>query len=79
MPGAVNWPSLDDAERALVGTEYVQVSAFQARKHGAALVARNVAAHIEAHVMAKERDWSPLVYCWRGGQRSAALASASAA
>jgi tRNA 2-selenouridine synthase len=74
LPGAVNWPVLDDAERARVGTLYVQVSALEARKVGAALVARNLAAHIEAHVGACPRDWRPLVYCWRGGQRSGSLA-----
>ncbi|MEP6739142.1 MAG: tRNA 2-selenouridine(34) synthase MnmH [Caldimonas sp.] len=75
LPGAVNWPSLDDAERASIGTEYTQVSAFAARKRGAAIVARNVAAHIERHVLDLPREWSPLVYCWRGGQRSGALAT----
>ena len=75
LPGALNWPSLDDAERALVGTEYKQVSPFAARKRGAAIVARNVAAHIERHVLELPREWSPLVYCWRGGQRSGALAT----
>ena len=75
VPGAVNWPSLNDVERALVGTEYKQVSPFSARKRGAAIVARNVAAHIERHVLDLPRDWSPLVYCWRGGQRSGALAT----
>jgi tRNA 2-selenouridine synthase len=75
IPGAVNWPSLNDAERVLVGTEYKQVSPFAARKRGAALVARNVAMHIERHVLDLPRDWSPLVYCWRGGQRSGALAT----
>jgi tRNA 2-selenouridine synthase len=73
LPGAVNWPSLNDAERVSVGTEYKQVSPFAAKKRGAALVARNVAAHIERHVLELPRDWSPLVYCWRGGQRSNAL------
>jgi len=75
LPGAVNWPSLNDEERARVGTEYVQGSPFAARKQGAVLVARNVARHIETHVQALERDWRPLVYCWRGGQRSGALAT----
>ena len=74
IPGALNWPSLNDAERALIGTEYKQVSPFAARKRGAILVARNVAAHIEREVLAKPKDWQPLVYCWRGGQRSGALA-----
>lgn len=75
LPGAINWPSLTDAERALVGTEYKQVSPFAARKRGAALVARNIAAHIEREAMDKPKDWTPLVYCWRGGQRSGALAT----
>ena len=75
LPGALNWPSLNDEERRLVGTEYVQVSPFTARKRGAALVARNIAHHIETHVLAFERGWKPLVYCWRGGQRSGALSS----
>lgn len=74
LPGAVNWPVLDDAERQEVGTLYVQVSPLAARKRGAALVARRIAGHIETQLADKPRDWRPLVYCWRGGQRSGALA-----
>ena len=74
LPGAVNWPSLTNEERRLVGTEYKQVSPFVAQKRGAALVARNIAAHIEREVMDKPKDWQPLLYCWRGGKRSGALA-----
>jgi len=74
LPGALNWPSLNDAERKLVGTEYKQVSPFVAQKRGAALVARNIAAHIEREVLDKPKDWRPLVYCWRGGKRSGSLA-----
>ena len=75
IPGAVNWPSLNDAERAQVGTEYKQASTFSARKRGAVLVARNIAVHIERELIEAPREWSPLVYCWRGGQRSGALAA----
>ncbi len=74
LPGAVNWPVLDNDERREVGTEYKQVSAFDARKHGAAIVARRVAEIVEQHVQDKPREWQPLVYCWRGGQRSGTLA-----
>lgn len=74
LPGAVNWPVLDDEQRRIVGTLYKQVSALEARKVGAAMVARNVAAHVERWVHDKPREWQPLVYCWRGGQRSGALA-----
>ena len=73
VPGAVNLPVLDDDERALVGTMYVKVSAFDARKAGAAIVARNIARIVETYVRDKPREWAPLVYCWRGGQRSRAL------
>lgn len=75
LPGAINWPTLNDAERALIGTEYKQVSPFTARKRGAVLAARNIAAHIEREAMDKPKDWTPLVYCWRGGQRSGALST----
>jgi tRNA 2-selenouridine synthase len=75
LPGAVNWPSLNDAERQTIGTEYKQVSPFEARKRGAVLVARNIANHIEREVVGLGREWRPLVYCWRGGQRSGALAT----
>lgn len=73
LPGAVNWPSLNDEERRVVGTIYKQVSPFEARKRGAALVAANIARHIEREVIDKPKGWQPLVYCWRGGQRSGAL------
>ncbi len=75
LPGAVTWPVLNDEERRLVGTEYKQVSPFDARKRGAALVARNIARHVETQLAASPRSWRPLVYCWRGGQRSGALAT----
>ena len=74
IPGAVSAPVLDDAERATVGTLYKQVSAFDAKKLGAALVAKNVARHVETLFAGKPRGWKPLVYCWRGGKRSGAMA-----
>jgi tRNA 2-selenouridine synthase len=74
IPGAVSAPVLDDAERAAVGTLYKQVSPFEAKKVGAALVAKNVARHVETLFAGKDRGWRPLVYCWRGGKRSAAMA-----
>ena len=75
VPGAVNLPVLSDEERARVGTIYVQDSPFRARKVGAALVASNAARHIEGPLAEKEGAWRPLVYCWRGGQRSGSFAS----
>ena len=74
-PGAINLPVLDDAERAQVGTIYVQESRFLARRIGAALVARNIARHLETALADKPGSFRPLVYCWRGGQRSNAMAT----
>ena len=74
FPGAINCAVLDDEERARVGTLYTQVSPFDAKKLGAALISRNIARHIETRFAAHGREWRPLIYCWRGGKRSAAMA-----
>ena len=74
VPGAINAPVLDDEQRARVGTIYVQESPFLAKKYGAALIARNIAHHLDNLFCDKPKHWKPLVYCWRGGQRSGAMA-----
>lgn len=74
IPGAISAPVLDDAERAAVGTMYKQLSPFDAKKLGAALVATNVARHVQTLFAGKPGGWRPLVYCWRGGKRSGAMA-----
>lgn len=73
LPGAASHPVLDDAERARIGTQHAQDSAFAARRAGATLVARNIAAMVEGPFAAKPPNWAPLIYCWRGGQRSRSL------
>ncbi|NEX91858.1 tRNA 2-selenouridine(34) synthase MnmH [Caulobacter sp. 17J65-9] len=75
LPGAENLPVLDDAQRAEVGTIYVQESKFRARRLGAAHVARNIAAHLDGALADRPSGFQPLVYCWRGGQRSHAMAT----
>ena len=75
IPGAINLPVLNDAERAEVGTIYKQFSPFQARKIGAAIVSKNISKHLNEHFANKEKSYQPLIYCWRGGQRSASLAT----
>jgi tRNA 2-selenouridine synthase len=74
IPGAVSAPVFDDDERAQVGTLYKQVSPFEAKKVGAALLAKNVARHVQELFQGKPKDWHPLIYCWRGGKRSGATA-----
>lgn len=72
IPGALNFPVLSNEERVRVGTLHKK-SAFEAKKIGAALIARNIAAHLEQHWLDKPRNWHPLIYCWRGGQRSGSM------
>lgn len=74
VPGAMSLPVLTDEERAQVGHTYKQVSRFEARRMGAAFVARNIAHHIETSLANRPADFAPLIYCWRGGMRSNAMA-----
>ncbi len=74
IPGAINLPVLDDEERARVGTLHKQASAFEAKKVGAALVSRHIADHLESYFASKPAGYKPLIYCWRGGNRSGSMA-----
>ncbi|WP_018609184.1 tRNA 2-selenouridine(34) synthase MnmH [Uliginosibacterium gangwonense] len=73
IPGAINAPVLSNEERVLIGTLYKQVSPFEATKQGAALVAKNIAHHLETIFADKPINWKPLIYCWRGGKRSGSM------
>jgi tRNA 2-selenouridine synthase len=73
IPGAINCPVLDDAQRAEVGTLYKQVSPFEAKKIGAALVSENIAKHLKERFLDRPKSWKPLIYCWRGGDRSGSM------
>jgi tRNA 2-selenouridine synthase len=74
IPGAINLPVLDDEERARVGALHKQASAFEAKKTGAALVSRHIANHLEQYFATKPVGYKPLIYCWRGGNRSGSMA-----
>ncbi len=73
IPGAINLPVLNNEERIEIGTLYKQVSPFAAKKLGAAYVSRNIANHLESSLIDFPREWRPLIYCWRGGERSGAF------
>ena len=75
IPGSINLPVLSNAEREMIGTMYKQKSKFEAKKLGASIVSKNISDHLKDYLYNKNRDWLPLVYCWRGGQRSYALAT----
>ena len=74
VPGAINLPVFTNQQRIDIGTLYKQTGSFEAKRAGAALVAQNIATHLQESLADKPRDWRPLVYCWRGGQRSCAMA-----
>lgn len=73
IPGAINCPVLDNAQRIEVGTLYKQVSPFEAKKIGAAMVSENIARHLRSRFLDRPKTWKPLIYCWRGGDRSGAM------
>lgn len=75
LPNAISTPVLNDQQRVRVGTLYKQTGAFEAKQVGAALIARNIAGLLEERFCGLERTWRPLIYCWRGGNRSGALAT----
>ncbi|MDI3512898.1 MAG: tRNA 2-selenouridine synthase [Rhodocyclaceae bacterium] len=70
IPGAINLPVLDNEQRVVVGTMYKQQSAFDARRLGGALVAANISRYMLEVLKDRPKNWRPLIYCWRGGQRS---------
>ena len=73
IPGAINCPVLSNEERAQIGTIYKQVSPFEAKRLGAAMVSANLARHLRETFCDKPANWKPLVYCWRGGLRSGSM------
>lgn len=74
LPGAINLAVLNDQQRQEVGTLYKQTGSFEAKRRGAALVAHNIAYHLETQLAEHPKTWRPLIYCWRGGNRSSSMA-----
>jgi tRNA 2-selenouridine synthase len=75
IPGSLNFAVLDDDERAEVGTLHAQASPFEARRRGAALVARQLHAILSSRALTElGNDARILCYCARGGERSRSLA-----
>ncbi len=76
IPGALNVPILDDAERAEIGTLYKQVGRRDARRRGIEIVAPKIPTMLAQIEAARQPDSPPaVVFCWRGGMRSQALTS----
>jgi len=75
LPGAINLPVLSDEERVIVGTIYKQESVFEARKIGASFVSANLSRYLAGELRDRPGGYKPLIYCWRGGQRSRSMAT----
>ncbi len=73
IPGSVNLPVLYNEEREIIGKIYKNISSFEARKKGAMLIAKNISKHLENTLCDKTNNFTPLIYCWRGGQRSKSM------
>ncbi|PLX90468.1 MAG: tRNA 2-selenouridine(34) synthase MnmH [Desulfuromonas sp.] len=74
IPGAINVPVLDDAERCEVGTLYKQLGKQQARRRGVEIVAPKIPSMIDRVEQARPHGTNiVVVFCWRGGMRSRAL------
>ena len=71
--GAINLPVLSNEQRVTVGTLYAR-DRMAARKLGAGLISGNISQHILNHFIDKPGNYKPLIYCWRGGQRSRSMA-----
>jgi tRNA 2-selenouridine synthase len=74
LPSALNTPVLNDEQRVIIGTLDKQVSSFEAKRVGAGLVSSNIGELLKTPLFEQPRTWTPLVYCWRGGNRSGSLA-----
>ncbi len=72
IPGSYNIPLFSDEERAVVGTKYVQESRYSSVIAGLDFVGPKLSRFVEA-VSKIAPEKKVLVYCWRGGMRSASM------
>jgi tRNA 2-selenouridine synthase len=76
VPGAINLPALSNEERAGLGQ-----STYKRRHSRPERLARRLWRRASCRTLMDEPlknitgSWRPLVYCWRGGQRSGSFAS----
>ena len=70
VPGSVNVPFLDDAQRAVVGTTYKRAGAQAARVMAMDLVSRGLPVFLRSLALLTRGGDRLAVMCWRGGERS---------
>lgn len=72
IPGSVNIPLFDDAERAEIGTLYKQTGMQAAKERGLEIVSAKLPTFIKT---IGQIDAPKAVFCWRGGMRSKTTAT----
>ena len=72
IPGSINIPFFDDAERAEIGTLYKQVSVAAAKERGLAIISAKLPEFVKQF---KQVEGNKTVFCWRGGMRSRTTAT----
>ena len=74
IPGALNLYVLSDNQHEIVGRTYKK-SPFEAKKLGSSYVFANISRHLDYVLRHKPKEFHPLFYCARGGQRSKSFAT----
>jgi tRNA 2-selenouridine synthase len=72
IPGSLNIPLFNDAERAEIGTLYKQVSIQAAKERGLEIVSAKLPGFIKQF---EQIPGKKAVFCWRGGMRSKTTAT----
>lgn len=72
IPGSLNIPIFDDAERAEIGTLYKQTSIHAAKERGLEIVSAKLPSFVRSFGRIPGKK---AVFCWRGGMRSRTTAT----
>lgn len=75
IPGAVNIPLFTDEERVIIGTIYKQEGADVAKWKAMELVSPKIPSILSGIKDIHKKGFEPVIYCWRGGMRSKAVAT----
>lgn len=75
IPGAVNIPIFTNEERKEVGTLYKQKGSNEAKWRAMEMVSPKLAQILGSIKNIKDEGKQPVLYCWRGGMRSASIST----
>ncbi|MBU8880512.1 tRNA 2-selenouridine(34) synthase MnmH [Bacillus sp. FJAT-29790] len=75
IPGAVNIPLFSDEERVIIGTLYKQEGSDAAKWQAMEIVSPKIPSILGQIKDLQVDNHHPVIYCWRGGMRSKAVAT----